>query len=107
MTNNRKNNEYWSFSFQSILVQPKKTAINMGIVMNLEPANVIPIGIALQIALVNKKYLFYYGWPYITVILFSEFICKSNVDCNENGICTDQKCQCIPGWDSQKDCMSK
>ena len=60
MTNNRKNNEYWSFSFQSILVQPKKTAITqMDYVMNLEPANVIPIGIALQTALVNKKNLYY------------------------------------------------
>ena len=39
--------------------------------------------------------------------IFSEFICKTNVDCNENGICTDQKCQCIPGWDSREDCTSK
>ena len=58
MTNNRKNNEYWSFSFQSILVQLKKTAmIRMDFVMNLEPANALPIGIAMQIALVNKSSL--------------------------------------------------
>jgi hypothetical protein len=44
------------FSFQTILAQPMKTAI-MGIVMNLEPANVMPIGIAVQIALVNKNSL--------------------------------------------------
>ena len=32
-----------------------KTAIAMVIVMNLEPANVMPIGIALQIVPVNKS----------------------------------------------------
>ena len=61
MTNIRNNNEYWSFAFQSILVQPKKTAMNqMDFVMNLELANVIPIGIALQTALVNRKNIPYY-----------------------------------------------
>ena len=33
-----------------------KTAIAMVIVMNLEPANVMTIGIAVQIALVNKTH---------------------------------------------------
>ena len=81
----------------------------MDFVMNLEPANVIPIGIALQIALVNKKKCFITDGltQLITFYMFSEFICKTNVDCNENGICTDQKCQCIPGWDSEKDCTGK
>ena len=40
-------------------------------------------------------------------IVFSEFLCETNVDCNQKGICTDQKCECISGWDSQKDCASK
>ena len=39
--------------------------------------------------------------------IFSEFICQTNVECNGKGTCTDQKCQCRPGWDSQEDCMSK
>jgi hypothetical protein len=47
--------ESLTFSFQTFLAQPMKTA-TMGIVMNLEPANVIPIGIAMQIVLVNKSY---------------------------------------------------
>ena len=105
MKNKRKNNEYRSPFFQSILVQLKKTVIKMDIVMNLEPANAMPIGIALQIALVNKKSVLSLMNLYNNI--FSEFICKTNVDCNENGICTDQKCQCIPGWDSREDCTSK
>ena len=40
-------------------------------------------------------------------IVFSEFLCETNVDCNQKGNCTDQKCECISGWDSQKDCESK
>ena len=40
-------------------------------------------------------------------IVFSEFLCETNVDCNQKGTCTDQKCECISGWDSQKGCDSK
>ena len=87
-----------------------KTAIAMAIVMNLEPANVMPIGIALQIVPVNKSSILSLMALHKTNLywnMFSEFMCNSNADCNKNGICTDQKCQCIPGWDSQEDCTSK
>ena len=83
-----------------------KTATAMVIVMNLEPANVMPIRIALQIVPVNKSSILSLMALH-KINLFSEFMCNSNADCNKNGICTDQKCQCIPGWDSQKDCTGK
>ena len=59
MTNNRKNNENWSFYFQFILVQLMKTALDMAHAMNLEAANVFLIGIAIQIAQVNLKVQIY------------------------------------------------
>ena len=59
MTNNRKNNENWSFYFQFFLVQLMKTALDMAYVMNLEAANVFLIGITIQIAQVNLKVQIY------------------------------------------------
>ena len=109
--NNSMNNENWSFYFQFILVQLMKTALDMAYAMNLEAANVFLIGIAIQIARVNLKVQIY-KWRLMSLLnlywnIFSEFICQTNVECNEKGTCTDQKCQCIPGWDSQEDCKSK
>ena len=59
MKNDRKKNKYWSFSFQFILVQLRKTALDMAFAMNLEAANVLIIGIAIQIAQVNLKVQIY------------------------------------------------
>ena len=64
------------------------------------------------IPILKESYLcteedFIYFLENLYQIFFSEFLCETNVDCNQKGNCTDQKCECISGWDSQKDCESK
>ena len=43
----------------------------------------------------------------IKLYSFLEFKCLTNSDCHGKGTCTDNKCTCIPGWDSTTDCRSE
>ena len=46
---------------------------------------------------------------YCTIVLtkhliFAEFICNNNAQCNGHGDCNDEQCDCDSDWSSQVDC---
>ena len=46
---------------------------------------------------------------YCTIVLtkhliFAEFVCNNNAQCNGHGECKDEQCDCDSDWSSQVDC---
>ena len=37
-------------------------------------------------------------------LIFAEFICNDNAQCNGHGDCNDEQCDCDSDWSSQVDC---
>ena len=37
-------------------------------------------------------------------LIFAEFICNDNAQCNGHGDCNDEQCDCDNDWSSQPDC---